>query len=93
MTEHDIAVASIVIALGAALLNLVLLPVAKAAARGEVKELISDHNKDADAHPNLAHTAKFESTLNLMREDFTKIRESIANLRVDLALSRDRDDK
>lgn len=93
MTEHDIAVTAIILSFGSALLNLVLIPVAKAAAKGEVKELISDHNKEPDAHPNLAHAAKLESTLNLMREDSTKIRESIANLRVDLALSRDRDDK
>lgn len=88
MTEHELSLVSIVVAAGAAFLNLLLIPLAKSAARGEVEGMISMHNKDADAHPNLGHAVKLDETLNEMRNEFIRIRESIADLRVDLALKK-----
>lgn len=96
MTEHDLTVIAIVISAGAALLNIILVPLAKAAARGEVKSLIEEHNNNANAHSNLDHTKTIEEAVRDLANDtnrqFIALRQEIADLRVALAPLVRRDD-
>lgn len=89
MSEHDLTVIAVVISAGAALLNIILIPLAKSAARGEVTLLIDEHNGNANAHPNLNHATKIEDALRDLAKDtndqFNELRKEIANLRVALA--------
>jgi hypothetical protein len=48
------------LAVGAALLNVILIPLVKSAARGEVGRMIDEHNEDSGAHPGLTITSKSE---------------------------------
>lgn len=89
MSEHDITVASFIVAAGAALLNIILIPLAKSAARGEVTLMVDEHNANANAHPNLHHATKIEDALRDLAKDtneqFNGLRKEVADLRVALA--------
>lgn len=50
MSDQLIRLLSLFIAFGAAALNVVLIPLVKSALRGEAREMIDDHNVDAEAH-------------------------------------------
>ena len=72
MNTSDLQFVSIIIAAGAALLNIILIPLVKSAARGEAGAmfnvhnvdqgahlvLLEEHNVDENAHPNLTVFSK-----------------------------------
>jgi hypothetical protein len=60
MTSANMELLSLCLAAGAALLNIILIPLVKSASRGAVVELIAEHNEDANAHPARTMAARDE---------------------------------
>jgi hypothetical protein len=56
----DLQFASIIVAAGAALLNIILIPLVKSASRGVVVDLVAEHNDDVNAHPARTLAARDE---------------------------------
>ena len=56
----DVQLVSIVLAAAAALLNVILVPLVKSAARGEAVQMFKEHNEDSAAHAGLTIIAKTE---------------------------------
>jgi hypothetical protein len=61
MTQSEIQLLSLVLAAGAALLNIILIPLVKSASRGIVVELITQHDEDPNAHPAVSADARKEA--------------------------------
>jgi hypothetical protein len=60
VTSADIQLLSLILAASAALLNIILIPLVKSAARGTVVEVVAEHNEDANAHPARTLAARDE---------------------------------
>ena len=60
MTPAEMQLASLILATGAALLNIILIPLVKSSLRGTVVELLDEHNDDANAHPARTMAARDE---------------------------------
>jgi hypothetical protein len=61
MTPNELQLLSLVLAIGAALLNIILIPLVKSASKGIVVALITEHDEDPNAHPAVAADARKEA--------------------------------
>lgn len=102
MSEHDITLASFLLSVFA----IILAPVLRAAGKGEVKGIVdarlkdvsdrlTTHDRDPNAHPNLAHTGRIEESLENLRketaEQFRTLTKQIYGLRILIAGGKEHD--
>jgi cell division septum initiation protein DivIVA len=60
VNSANVQLISLILAAGAALLNIILIPLVKSASRGAVVELVAEHNEDVNAHPARTLAAREE---------------------------------
>ena len=70
------------------MLALVFAPLVIAASRGWVESLLKAHDLAEHAHPNLQATTHMQATLDIIKDDLSRMREDLAVMKSQLATRR-----